>query len=619
MNRISRTSLALAVAASTAAAQAPSWTLTGYKSDSRLGFSVACIGDYNGNGTDDVLIGEPGDFGGSFVTRGGSVSVRDGDGSCITLFYGQQPHRQMGLSVAGIPDLDGDGLDEILIGSAGYDQQSGNRYRGRVSVYMGGSDGGGQGGCGGSSWVQPALTIDLGLFSVLNGDQFGKTVASIGDVDGDGLADFAVGANQGNLTQTPGAYTGFVKVYSGASVLTGVVTEIYTLDGVDPWSLFGESICSVGDLTGDGVADLAVGAPYEDVGSDGFSGIARFYSGSDGGFLFQINGGNGHRLGQAICNLGDMDGDGRSEVAIGAPGDRNGPGQGMNGSVTIYSGASLAAMAAGAGVAPIKLKVFGDDVTDGQNVLGGSFGWSIANAADIDGDGVNDLLVGAPSSHLWDPDSQLFGNWPGHIDAVDTGMCWLLSGASGAPIKSYFADNPADADSFGACVAAGRDLDSDGRADLVVAAPWTDASQADQGRVYVYSGRTEFGYTYGVGTPNSTGASSSLVATGSQSVSLNQLSIRATGLPANVMGLLAMSDVQTAGAPIGNGLLYLGGAQIYRLTVVNAGPNGEVTVPVDFGAIPPSVLGLTRWNFQFWHRDAGGTFNFSDALTIGLY
>ncbi len=326
----------------------------------------------------------------------------------------------------------------------------------------------------------------------------GRAVAGAGDVDGDGRADFIVGASQ-ELTAAGSAF-----VYSGA---TGVL--LFQKAGPDSLGYFGFSVASAGDVNGDGRADFIIGAPYSDVGGIENSGSAFVYSGADGALLYQKNGlGFGDELGLSVAGTGDVNGDGRSDFIIGArladPG-----GVSNAGAAYLYSGATGALLYQ-------KNGAFFDNL-----------GFSVSGAGDVDGDGKPDFLVGALHANsqngaaylysgatgalLYQKDgsgSEKFGCSVAGVGDVDgdgkpdfiidalyaqpgglasAGSAYLYSGACGALL--YWKNGAAQGDNLGASAAGAGDVNGDGRADFIVGARQADpGGRSDAGSAYVYSG-----------------------------------------------------------------------------------------------------------------------------------
>ncbi len=192
-------------------------------------------------------------------------------------------------------------------------------------------------------------------------EQFGKAVTFLGDLDGDGVPDFAAGAPAFNALPSP--HEGVVRVCSGADA-----SLLYELRGPSDVS-FGRALANVHDVDGDGVDDVIVGAP-----SDGTTGAAFLYSGASGAPLLVLRGGTPlSEYGGALAGLGDVDGDGIGDVAIGAPNDHGG-----SGLVELRSGVDGFVLAQWTG-----------------RTLTGQFGArnSIADAGDLDADGVHDLAL----------------------------------------------------------------------------------------------------------------------------------------------------------------------------------------------------------------------------------
>ncbi|MFK7742985.1 MAG: hypothetical protein AB8H80_21915 [Planctomycetota bacterium] len=631
--------LSLSITPCLALAQAPLWNSGGSLATSLHGIRMTVINDYNGNGTADVMIGEPGDSGAGFVTQGGSVLIRDGDGSCITIFYGSGNTRRMGTAVASLPDVNGDGIDEILIGSAGRGPGFG-LLNGRVSAYFGGRDGGGAAGCAGASYAAPDLLIDRGTSTAANPDFFGEEIQAIDDLDGDGVADFLVGATFGVDPSAPTGVNnlGYVQAFSGAGLLTGTETLLFTVRGQQDRGNFGQQIATLGDLTGDGVPEFCVSAPQEEAANEFANGTIRFYNGATQNVFLTLIGENGDLLGHALESAGDIDNDDILDLIVGSPWDRPATGA-RTGSVAVLRGSWLqniaingftGAQPAPVGVAQVVFRAFGNDLyaSSSLNNADDGLGWSVANVGDLDGDNVNDVLCGAVSANVWDPDwlssttpPVASTNWPNNFDAIATGTARLLSGATGNTIKQYF-DPMGDAgDSFGQAVSGGGDFDGDGVNDIVIAAPRTDAPfTTDNGTVYAYSGLTEYGVVYANGLPNSTGSVATIAVTGSQSIGTNFAQLTSTNCPANTFGLFVLgSDQQLPGTPLFSGTLFLGGTLI-RLPVIQTSATGVASSKLEFTPqlMNLGVLASTRWNVQFWFRD-GGTANLSDAITVGFY
>jgi len=207
---------------------------------------------------------------------------------------------------------------------------------------------------------------------VFNGDseydRFGFSVSGAGDVNGDGFYDLIVGAFRDDNT----AYnSGSVRVFSGS---TG--SELFTFNGDDAHDQFGFSVSGAGDVNGDGFADLIVGSNVDD--NNGISsGSARVFSGVDGSVLFTFNGDSaGDNFGHSVSGAGDVNGDGYADLIVGAPSDRN---YGINsGSARVFSGADGSIL-----------------VTFNAESALERFGNSVSGAGDVNGDGFDDLIVGA--------------------------------------------------------------------------------------------------------------------------------------------------------------------------------------------------------------------------------
>jgi len=262
-------------------------TLSGETVGDQFGHAVAGIGDVDGDGVPDVLVGAPGTWKENVA---GSAHVFSGaTGRRLHTLVGPRTlGDRFGFAVSGAGDLDGDGRPEFLVGCLG--EARNGPHSGAVYVFSG---------AGGV------------LFRKHHGDgprhELGHGVADAGDVDSDGVRDVLAGAflQRGN---------GYARVYSGR---TG--ERLYEFRGDVLADGYAHSVAGVGDVDGDGVADLAVGAPNAIVGGLPDVGYVRIYSGRSGSVLVTHRGDRGNlHLGYVVAAAGDVDGDGLADLLVGS-------------------------------------------------------------------------------------------------------------------------------------------------------------------------------------------------------------------------------------------------------------------------------------------------------------
>ncbi|MBZ0253212.1 MAG: integrin alpha, partial [Candidatus Methylomirabilis sp.] len=259
----------------------------------RFGTAVAGAGDVNDDGFADVVIGANLHANGAFESHDGKAYVYSGaDGSLVYAFTSPgTTNGRYAFAVDGAGDVNNDGFADVIVG--GWEDDTGGAEKGRADIYSG-ADG----------------SILYSFLGEAAGDRFGRSVAGLGDVNGDGFDDVAVGSGE-----WPTPTSGKAYVYSGQ---TGAL--LWSKTDETPGDGLGLAVASAGDWNGDGRPDVLVGAPLRDGPAGADSGKAYVYSGPNGALLDTIDGkAAGDRLGASLAGLGDVDGDGNSDVIVAAP------------------------------------------------------------------------------------------------------------------------------------------------------------------------------------------------------------------------------------------------------------------------------------------------------------
>ncbi len=382
------------------------------------GYSVASAGDVNGDGIDDLIIGAYGSdpngqasAGASYVVFGGTGGFAAGldlstlDGTNGFAIYGIDASDNSGFSVASAGDVNGDGIDDLIIGA--YLADPGGRTDAGESYVVFGSAAGFAAGLDLSA-------LDGGNGFVINGaiasDNSGFSVASAGDVNGDGIGDLIIGAylaDPGGRNAAGESYVVFGSAAGFAAALDLSALDGgngFIISGIDAFDQSGYSVASAGDVNGDGIDDLIIGANIADPGGRSGAGETYVVFGSAGGFaasldLSTLDGGNGFVIngidafdlsGYSVASAGDVNGDGIGDLIIGAvladPGGRGGAGE----TYVVFG-------SAGGFAASLDLSALDGSngfVIDGIDADDAS-GISVAGAGDVNGDGYDDLIIGA--------------------------------------------------------------------------------------------------------------------------------------------------------------------------------------------------------------------------------
>lgn len=373
--------------------------LDGIDANDRLGFRVSGAGDVNGDGLTDLIVGafggDPGSdtyAGESYVVFGktDNVSVDLGNlGAGGFRIDGIDASDFSGRSVSGAGDINGDGLADLIVGAPGADPGD-NSWAGESYVVFGKAD---------------SATVDLGNLGAggfrIDGanakDRSGSSVSGAGDVNGDGLADLIVGA--------PHAASGGVScvVFGKFDNTTVDMGDLgsggFCMVGIDELDSSGWSVSGAGDVNGDGLADLIVGAHYAYPGGITQAGESYVVFGLAGSATVDLDnlGSRGFRIrgsnfldfsGRSVSGAGDVNGDGLTDLLVGADGADSGSGYNYGESYVVFGKADPAAVDLGS-LGTKGFPLYGASKLD-------SAGYSVSGAGDVNGDGLADLIVGAP-------------------------------------------------------------------------------------------------------------------------------------------------------------------------------------------------------------------------------
>jgi FG-GAP repeat len=359
---------------------------------------------------------------------------------------------QFGRTIAEIGDVDADGVSDLAVGAPFQDGDfdSSNfgfgppQNVGKVFILSG------------ATRAVITLLNDPEFQEVQSqkfGGQFGSSIAATEDMNGDGIPDVIVGAPHHVVSPEDEAIfsVGRTFVLSGA---TGAV--LLTLDNpiAEENARAGSSVVSLGDVNSDGVPDVLVGAPGQDIGEeeDGLTdvGVAYVYSGANGALIRTLNHPDqavNARFGTAVASAGDISGDGVSDALIGAPG---------RGEVFVFSGKTGALIFTIPSPAAEKQP---------------SFGSAVAGGKDLDHDGIPDFAVGAP------------------LLKSSQGGVFLYKGSDGSLLRKLHITTPQRFSNFGASINLTGDFTGDGRADVFVGAPGQDVDGLiNAGEAFIYNG-----------------------------------------------------------------------------------------------------------------------------------
>jgi hypothetical protein len=432
-----------------------------------------------------LLLALPGAHGGRLEAQlGPSFGGPQVAGNSVLLPTLVQTSR-LGTSLA-VGDFDGDGDQDLAIGAP--DDTVGGAGAGRVDLYLA------------HAGALPGLSDHFyGSFGLALGQQL---VA--GDFDGNGVDELAVSAPGATVAAMEDA--GKVVVLSWAGTVNGLVEVAslhqglaLVLEDAESFDAFGSDL-AVGDFNGDGFEDLAVGVPYEDVGATGTNhGLVNIFYGFTNGlsdFGSQTFSQNSNlMLGQSATGdlfgwslaTGDFDGDGYADLAIGIPGEIAGATADAGGVAVLYGSANT-------GLAAGSNQLFTEESPGiaGDPASGEDFGWDLA-AGDFNGDGRDDLAIGAPGD---DPQGLAAA---GAVYALDGDVAGLTSTGS----EFLYAANlgePASlpGDRYGSSLVAGS-FNGGRFVDLAIGSPYAPASATSHaGRVDFVLG-TDFGLASGGG------------------------------------------------------------------------------------------------------------------------
>ena len=461
----------------------------------RFGYTVSSVGDINGDGYDDFAIGAylseqdgygRSNSGSTFVVFGkesdfsGAIDLSELDGSDGFRIDGESAGDLSGRSVSA-SDINGDGYNDIIIGAYGADP---NGYRSGSTYVVFGKESGFSGTVDLSNIVRSGssgVRIDGESARDLSGDS-----VSAGDVNGDGYDDIIIGAAyaDSNARGASGStYVVFGKA-DGSNGLNGTI-ELSELDGSDGFRINGEnavdfsgSSVSAGDVNGDGYDDVIIGAPGANSKNGRDSGSAYVVFGKESGFsrtidLSELDGSDGFRIdgesgwsrsGYSVSSAGDINGDGYDDIIIGAPfADLNGERSGLTyvvfGKESGFSRTiDLSELDGGDGFR-----------IDSENT-GDWSGYSVSSAGDFNGDGYDDVIIGAsgasPNGDYSGSTYVVFGKESGFSRTIDLSE---LDGSDGFRI-----DGENTGDRSGYSVSSAGDINNDGYDDIIIGAPRTD-------------------------------------------------------------------------------------------------------------------------------------------------
>ena len=439
----------------------------------QFGSAISGAGDFDGDGYADLLVGAATadvdnrtDSGAAYIVFGGPglTSGRAGSSRDIRI-AGPAAMTYTGSRVAGVGDVNDDGLDDVLIASTGYDP-AGRLNAGAVYLVLG--------------TRQPA-DVDLGaaqdgwhrLEGASEGDRVGSEVAAAGDVNADGHPDMLLTTTNASPSQYPYAGITYV-VYGGPQdnrdlAMLGIHGARFS--GAAAYDNSGEAVTRLGDVNGDKISDFAIGAP----GSDA-SGV------NQSGSTYVVFGSPGSKAEPSICWVsaaigstawtcrrragmpwrpGDMNGDGLADVVIG--------------SEMFTAGRAYVVHGSGTG-GTVALKALG---TRGYRVEGANYTYAaqaLAGVGDVDFDGYADVLVGAPATGSRNGTTYLLRGRPSSADTTITSI----------PDRY---DGPPTASSSGWALTGLGDVNGDGAGDFAIGAPAASKGGTNTGSVYVIYGK----------------------------------------------------------------------------------------------------------------------------------